>query len=77
MNEQMAERMLNKSSHLDHKYMQRSIEQYERIKKTMTNNRRVLSLSIAHHSLAPLPSISTKKGETKVRENPPEKMINF
>jgi hypothetical protein len=68
MNEQMAERMLNKQSELDHKQMQRSIDEYEHIKKTIANNKRALSLSIA-----PLPTLSAKKTEQKAKANPPEK----
>ena len=45
MNQQMAERLLNRESQLDHKAMRRSMQQYQKLKKTMINNRRLLSKS--------------------------------
>lgn len=43
MNQQMAERLLSRESQLDRKAMRRSMQQYEKLKKTMINNRKVLS----------------------------------
>ena len=55
MNQQMAERLLSKESHFDYKAMRKSMEQYERIKKTMINNKKAMA------TLQPLPSIAPKK----------------
>ena len=38
----MAERLLAKESFMGHKNLRRSIDQYEQLKKSMCNNRRVL-----------------------------------
>ena len=41
-NLKMAERLLAKESFFDHKAMRRSIDEYEQVKRTMNNNRRIL-----------------------------------
>lgn len=43
--------------------MRKSIEQYDRIKKTLANNKRAMSLSYA----APLPSIGISKSRTGLK----------
>lgn len=55
----MAERLLAKESFLDHKAMRKSIEQYEHLKRAMSNNKKALySPSLVRTSL---PSIDRKK----------------
>jgi hypothetical protein len=58
-NLRMAERLLAKESCLDHRAMRKSIEQYEQLKRAMTNNRRVLYASSITRSS--LPSIDRKR----------------
>ena len=57
MNQRMAERLMMKESTLSYKAMRRSIEEYERIKKTMNNNKKALNTTNG----ATLPSLSLKR----------------
>lgn len=63
MNQQMADRMLHQSSQLDHKIMRKSMEEYEKIKKTICNNKRALSVS---RVIGPLPTISLNRSSKKL-----------
>ena len=64
MNQQMAERMLTRESHLGQGSMRRSIQHYERIKRTITNNKRALSLPrAALPALAPTRPLKPTPGE--------------
>ena len=74
MNERMAERMLTKESQLDHKSMRRSMEEYERIKRTISNNKKALSSSCAP---MPLPNISQHTSKSKVARKNPQMLIKY
>lgn len=63
MNQQMADRMLHRNSQLDHKIMKKSMDEYVKIKKTITNNKRALSVS---RVTGPLPTISLNRSTKKV-----------
>lgn len=59
MNHQMAQRLLTKQSGLDHRTMRRSMDDYERIKQTIANNKRALGRNT-------LPQLELSR--TRVRE---------
>lgn len=63
MNQQMAERMLTRESQFGQNNMRKSIEQYERLKRTMANNKRALSLS--HGAQLPTIGLSRSRGSMK------------
>jgi hypothetical protein len=65
MNQQMAERMLTRESHLGQGSMRRSIQHYERIKRTIANNKRALSLP-----RAPLPALARPLKRTPNHQRP-------
>ena len=58
-NVRMAERLLAKESFVGQKNMRRSIDEYEQLKKTMSNNRRVLHPTSVFKSS--LPAIDRKR----------------
>ena len=62
MNNQMAVRMLKEESMLGQKNMRKSLEQYERIKRTMINNKRAMST----HNVRNLPVIPLKKSKIQL-----------
>lgn len=65
MNAQMAERLLARESQFDHKAMRKSIEEYESIKKTMSNNKKAMMSSKTRPSLPALDrKADSRKGET-------------
>ncbi len=60
----MAERMLNKGSQFDYRTMRKSIDQYEKIKRTLSNNKRALSTSYVR---SPLPLIALGKSKVNIQ----------
>lgn len=74
MNEKLAERMLTKESQLDYRAMRKSMEEYERIKRTISNNKRALSTSYAP---LPLPNISQHTSKSKVAQKNQQILIKY
>ena len=64
MNQRMAERLLLKESALSYKKMRRSIENYESIKRTMNNNRRV----VTHGPQDTLPGLSVSLKRSRITD---------
>lgn len=73
MNEKMAERMLTKESYLDYRGMRKSMEEYERIKRTISNNKKALATSCAQ----PLPNISQHTSKSKVTQKNQQIIIKY
>jgi hypothetical protein len=64
--------MLTKESQLDYKTMRKSIEEYEKIKKTMNNNKRALSTNYIPNSL---PTIGLTKSKVKITAKDKPSMV--
>jgi hypothetical protein len=62
-NLKMAERLLAKESFFDHRAMRRSIDHYEQLKKSMTNNRRALCNSTVIKPSLPVLTVLSRKKE--------------